>query len=393
MRIGIDGGCLSNRRGFGRFARQPPGAAPGAESAHEFVVFVDGPSSTRRSLPDVRDRDRGRGEAPSRAASAQAGGVRDMLAMGRAAREVPARPDVLPRDLQLLPGLERSQAGRDDARHARRWHTRSWFSPAARGGSPGRSRSTPPSAADRIVTVSRDLAARPVAWFGLADDRIRVVTEGPDPIFRPRPTGPVRRRPGAIRHPDPGRLPALRRRLEPAQEPAPAGRGVRPVGAAGRRDARARRRHRRRLPHPRPGNPRRAIAASAWKTRVILTGFVPDDGSRRICTAEPTRWCSRRCWRGSGCRRSRRWPAGRPCSPAGAGRCPRSSATPGRSSTRRRRRDGRGDTRLLGRPARRDGLAAGALARGVAVHLVGRGLGLLGMLRLARPGRRPGRAA
>ena len=86
MRIGIDGGCLANRRGFGRFARQVVEALAGARSGHEFAVFVDRPSLDSLTIPgsmetvavDVS-------EAPSRAASATGRRrVGDMLAMGRA---------------------------------------------------------------------------------------------------------------------------------------------------------------------------------------------------------------------------------------------------------------------------------------------------------------------
>src|SRR5947209_4671496 len=86
MRIGIDGGCLANRRGFGRFARQVVKALAEAESPHRFVAFVDRPS-----LEEVRVPDRfetvavGVREAPSRAASAEGRRrVGDLLAMGRA---------------------------------------------------------------------------------------------------------------------------------------------------------------------------------------------------------------------------------------------------------------------------------------------------------------------
>ncbi len=82
--------------------------------------------------------------------------------------------------------------------------------------------------ADRIVTVSETSRRDLQAWFRLPADRLRVITEGPDPIFRPGPRTEESDR-------DPPRstafrptvtVPALRRRPEPAQEPASAGRGV-----------------------------------------------------------------------------------------------------------------------------------------------------------------------
>ena len=87
MRIGIDGSCLSNRRGFGRFARRLLAALAEQPTHHEFTVFVDRPSAaecrgSRRHSSGSSSRC---GEAPSRAATAQGRRRwRDMLAMGLA---------------------------------------------------------------------------------------------------------------------------------------------------------------------------------------------------------------------------------------------------------------------------------------------------------------------
>ena len=53
LRIGIDGGCLSNRRGFGRFARELVQALARTAHSHRLIVFVDRPSldSGAVSLP------------------------------------------------------------------------------------------------------------------------------------------------------------------------------------------------------------------------------------------------------------------------------------------------------------------------------------------------------
>src|SRR5262245_46997550 len=83
MKIGIDGSCLSNRRGFGRFARQLLQALSQQATEHRFAVFVDRPSSHAVDVPECFDRvivDVG--AAPSRAASAQ--GRRRWLDMLRA---------------------------------------------------------------------------------------------------------------------------------------------------------------------------------------------------------------------------------------------------------------------------------------------------------------------
>ena len=120
MRIGIDGSCLSNRRGFGRFARQLLEALSQQATQHRFTVFVDRPSAAAVAIPesfervvvDVR-------EAPSRAASARGRRRwRDMFAMGLAVARSGIDLMYFPGHLQLLPGLERGEAGRDHARHA-----------------------------------------------------------------------------------------------------------------------------------------------------------------------------------------------------------------------------------------------------------------------------------
>ena len=86
MRIGFDGSCLSNRRGFGRFCRLLLESLARRPGKHQLVVVIDRPSEPAVTIPEGCDRvvvDVG--EAPSAAASAQ--GRRrfgDMLAMGRA---------------------------------------------------------------------------------------------------------------------------------------------------------------------------------------------------------------------------------------------------------------------------------------------------------------------
>src|SRR4051812_6226046 len=86
MRIGFDGGCLANRRGFGRFARRLLAALAETPSRHEFVVFVDRPSAEVVRVPErFETAVVGVREAPSRAASAAGSrSLGDLWAMGRA---------------------------------------------------------------------------------------------------------------------------------------------------------------------------------------------------------------------------------------------------------------------------------------------------------------------
>ena len=203
-------------------------------------------------------------------------------------------------------------------------------------------------------------------------------TEGPDAVFRPRPTGPgVRRGPRAGTAIAPGRaVPALRGRPEPAQEPAPADRGVRARRGRGASVALdPGRRPRRRLPHPRPRAARGGRAARAGRV-----------GSTSRASSPTTSWSYLY---------NRAYALVQPSLMEGFGLPPVEAMAcgtpvlyePRRVAARgRRRRRPRSSTRptsaaiaaALRRPAgrRRPGatdLAARALRRGAAVHLGRRG--------------------
>lgn len=192
MRIGIDGGCLANRRGFGRFARQTIAALAEARSSHEFLVFVDRPSLDAVRVPgrfeavvvDVR-------EAPSRAASAAGSrSLRDLLAMGRAV----ARSKV---DLIYFPATYSFFPVWNVGRVVITMHDTlalahpEWVFPTWRGRLSWKVKEYAAARlADHILTVSEASRRDLMAWFGLAGDRVSVVPEGPEAAFRPRPAGP-----------------------------------------------------------------------------------------------------------------------------------------------------------------------------------------------------------
>ena len=191
MRIGIDGSCLSNRRGFGRFARRLVDAVARQETSHRFTIFIDAPSASSVEIPPGFDWIRVEvGEAPSRAASAQ--GRRrlgDMLAMGRAVARLGLDAMYFPATYSFFPvwNCGRLIVTMHDTlplEHPElvfpRWAGRiAWQlkeTAAARW-------------ADRIVTVSEASRRSIESWLGRPDPRIRLITEGPDPIFGPRPEG------------------------------------------------------------------------------------------------------------------------------------------------------------------------------------------------------------
>ena len=187
MRIGIDGGCLANRRGFGRFARELLRALDAAGSRHEFVVILDRPSVGRVVVPgsmavvpvDVR-------VAPSVAAAADGRrSLGDMLAMGRAAARARLDAMFFPASYSFFPvwNVGRVVVTMHDTLALA--HPDLVF-PGGRGRLAWRVKERVAAwSADRIVTVSeaarRDLAA----WYRLPAGRIRVITEGPDAAFGP----------------------------------------------------------------------------------------------------------------------------------------------------------------------------------------------------------------
>jgi glycosyltransferase involved in cell wall biosynthesis len=193
MRVGFDGGCLANRRGFGRFARSLLEALGRAKPDQQFVVFVDEPSRDAIEVPDrfetvavpVR-------EAPSRAASADGRRrVPDLLAFGRAAAGAGLDAMVFPTSYSFFPvwNVGRVVVTIFDAlpliypelvfpsRRGRLfWSIKERF--AVRS-------------ADLILSTSnasrRDLLER----YRLPADRVGLIGAAPDPLFRPTAPSPA----------------------------------------------------------------------------------------------------------------------------------------------------------------------------------------------------------
>ena len=195
MRVGIDGGCLSNRRGFGRFARSLLEALGRVDSPIEFVVFVDRPSRDLVRVPDrfeavtVEVR-----EAPSRAASA-IGRRRlgDLLAFGRAAARAGLDAMVFPASYSFFPvwNVDRVVVTIFDALPL--IHPELVF-PSRRGRLLWTLKERlAVRAADLVLTTSdasrRDLSAH----YRLSEDRVGLIGAAPDPCFRPSADGPESR--------------------------------------------------------------------------------------------------------------------------------------------------------------------------------------------------------
>ena len=189
MRIGIDGACLGNRRGFGRFTWSLLRALAEVDCDHEFLVFLDQETRSRVELPErfatrvVRLR-----ESPTHAASAQ--GNRkfgDLLAMSRAVAAERLDAMFFPASYSFFPiwNVARVVVTMHDTlplshpelifptwRGRWFWRVKEWY--AARS-------------ADLILTVSEASRRDLMAWHHLEGTRIQVIPEGAAAVFESRP--------------------------------------------------------------------------------------------------------------------------------------------------------------------------------------------------------------
>jgi glycosyltransferase involved in cell wall biosynthesis len=155
---------------------------------HHFRVFVDRPSSDSVEIPEGFERvvvDVG--EAPSRAASAQGRRrFRDMMAMGRAVARSALDLIYFPATYSFFPVWNAGKLVVTMHDTLPLSHPELIF-PRLSGRIAWRVKeSVAAHRADRIVTVSQTSRRDIETWLGRPDPRIRVITEGPDPVFGPR---------------------------------------------------------------------------------------------------------------------------------------------------------------------------------------------------------------
>lgn len=193
MRIGFDGTCLANRRGFGRFSRLLLEALARHRTAeHQIIVIIDSPSALEVAIPDGMECVKVEMAKPPSVAASARGRRRlvDMLALGKAVAH--ARLDIMyfPATYTFFPvwnvphlvvtmhdtlALAHPELVFPTRKGRLAWLLKEHA--AARF-------------ASRIVTVSETSKRDLKAWFRLPEGKLRVITEGPDPIFQPRPRDP-----------------------------------------------------------------------------------------------------------------------------------------------------------------------------------------------------------
>ena len=186
MKIAIDGACLANDRGYGRFARELLNAMIVLAPEHEYVLFADRRAAARVALPGARVVVVSQTASPTLAASAS--GSRSPFDMLRFTRAVwKERPDVffspsvytyfpLPVGLPAVVTVHDAIAERFPELTLPSWRARTFWKVKTR---------LALSQARLLLTVS-DFASREIqSMHGIPANRIRVAVEAPAAIYRP----------------------------------------------------------------------------------------------------------------------------------------------------------------------------------------------------------------
>ena len=187
MRIGIDACTWANRRGYGRFTRMLVTTMVAEHPQHQFILVADQHTAAECDFPAgaqveiVQTR-----EQPTQAASADGSrSPADLWKLSRAVSRLRFDAFVFPTSYSFYPLFCRTPTVVvfHDAiaeqhpklifpglRSGLLWKLKSWF--ALRR-------------ADRLVTVSEDARKQLAAVFRRPASAIEVISEGPDPCFRP----------------------------------------------------------------------------------------------------------------------------------------------------------------------------------------------------------------
>lgn len=188
MRIGVEACTWANRRGYGRFTRQLVSAMVARHPEHRFVLFVDTHTARECTFPAgaetlVIETD----AQPAKAAAADGSrSLRDVWRMSSAI--VRAKCDVVlfPTRYTFVPLADRTPVVLTihDATDVAQpnmlfpnWRSRLLWRLKSR---------LAIRRADRIVTGSNDARRHIARAFGLREESITVVSEGPDSCFHPR---------------------------------------------------------------------------------------------------------------------------------------------------------------------------------------------------------------
>lgn len=187
MRVGIDATCWANRRGYGRFTRGLLTALLESDKNREYILFVDDHLHAQGDLPAqaqyvvVPTK-----QSPTEAASAATRrSFADMWAMTKAVAKCKLDAFFFPSvytyfptftDASIILGVhdviaeDYPQLIFPDKKRRKLWELKGWLAHRQ---------------ADFILTVSEHAKGGIIRHFGHAPDKVFVVDEAADPVFRP----------------------------------------------------------------------------------------------------------------------------------------------------------------------------------------------------------------
>ncbi|HEY9778077.1 MAG TPA: glycosyltransferase family 1 protein [Planktothrix sp.] len=190
MRVGIDATCWANRRGYGRFTRGLLTALLESDKDRQYVLFVDDHTDALGDLPQQAERvvvptSKGATEAASATTRRSFG---DMWAMTRAVARCRLDAFFFPSvytyfptitDASIILGVhdviaeDYPQLIFPDKKRRKLWELKGWLAHKQ---------------ADYIMTVSEHAKGGIIRHFGHEPDKVFVIDEAADPIFRPLPS-------------------------------------------------------------------------------------------------------------------------------------------------------------------------------------------------------------
>ena len=281
MHIGVDATCWENTRGYGRHVRALLTALVALDRANGYVFVLDTPP-TVAPLPPGAEARLVRATAPTAVAASSRGhrSVGDMWRMSRALSSVDFDVLLFPTIYSYLPVLTRAR--KIVVVHdviADTYPRLTLPSPAARmfwkvKVAAGLRQ------ADALVTVSNFSRSGIVRRFGIRPERIAVVGEASDPVFRRLADAPLTPRLHELGVPDTGRLVAYVGGFSPHKNLEPLVDAVAAVASRpGFQDVRLVMvgEHQREVFHSYFDVVARRVAASGLADRTIFTGYLPDE--------------------------------------------------------------------------------------------------------------------
>lgn len=187
MRVGVDATSWTNRRGFGRFARNAVGKLVESDRQTDYVFYVDEQSADGAVLPAGAEARRvSLGTAPSEAAVAGSSrSLADLLRLTGAVRRDRLDAFLFPSVYTYFPVVGTpTVVGLHDTIVE---HLPDLTVPSRRERvAAGLKHRIAVRRATRLFTVSEASRQAIAGHFGIAAERLRIVPEAPDPVFAPR---------------------------------------------------------------------------------------------------------------------------------------------------------------------------------------------------------------